>query len=199
MSGLAESGDQRWRQVLDEAARNVSRGCFDTWFPPLHFIALQGSTLQLVVPTETFRPVFLETNSAILCEAAARVIGSPVTLQVAVETPEQSAVGPGAAAAPFPVVRAAELETSTQRPRWLIERLSGRGNRGQSQVRQNHPGPRNGGRSGLRHSLPRSLCGPRHGPRDALRGRGLLGRAPGPPWKLLPASAISISSTSTCA
>jgi AAA domain/DnaA N-terminal domain len=122
MSGLPGSGDQLWPQVLDEVARSVSPGRFDTWFPPLRFIALQGNTLQLTAPTETFRQVFLENNFAILGEAAARVIGSAVTLQVAVETPEPSA-GTPAAAVPFPVVRAAELETSTQRPCWLIERL----------------------------------------------------------------------------
>jgi len=125
MSKPSEDGknDQLWNQVLDQAARNVPAGHLDTWFQPLRLIALQDNVLQVTVPNETFREAVLQHCSAILCEAAASVIGSAVTLRLTVADPKEQSPGIPAGSAPFPVVRAADLETATQQPLWLIERL----------------------------------------------------------------------------
>src|SRR5512136_2259184 len=75
MSEPSQEGknDQLWNQVLDQVARHVPPGHFDTWFQPLRFTALQDNVLQVTVPNEAFREAVLEHCSALLCEAAASV------------------------------------------------------------------------------------------------------------------------------
>ncbi len=122
MNGLPQSSADNgfWEAVLEQVARRVAPGHFDTWFRPVRFAALRNNGLHLVVPNDVFRQAFLQHCSAILRQAATQVTGSLITLVLSVEHPPENEPDP---AASLPVVRAAELESRDHRPLWLVERL----------------------------------------------------------------------------
>ena len=59
-----------WNQILHCIANRVSPHCFETWFRPLSFIAIDADTLHLSAPNENFRQWFLEHYATIVVDAA---------------------------------------------------------------------------------------------------------------------------------
>jgi len=120
-TGNQDVGDL-WNRILAVIAEKVPPGCLDTWFQPMQALRLNGSVLQVTVPTETFRKVFVENYLDLLREAA----GTGIELQLPTPDPEPPNVESCAhdgKVQPLPVVRASELETPACQQSWLIERL----------------------------------------------------------------------------
>ncbi|MEK7995088.1 MAG: AAA family ATPase [Planctomycetota bacterium] len=124
-TGNQDVGDL-WNRILAVIAAKVQPRCFDTWFQPLQALILNGSVLQVTVPTETFHKSFAENYMDLLRQAAMEVAGTGTELRLSTPDPEPPRGG-GCAhdekAQSLPVVRASDLETPTTQQPWLIERL----------------------------------------------------------------------------
>jgi hypothetical protein len=124
-TGNQDVGDL-WNRILAVIAEKVQPGCFDTWFQPLRALRVNGSVLQVTVPTETFHESFAENYMDLLRQATVETAGTGIELRLSTPEPEPPH-GEGCAhdrkVQPLSVVRASDLETpATQQP-WLIERL----------------------------------------------------------------------------
>jgi hypothetical protein len=114
-----------WDRVLAHVQNSVGRQCFETWFRPILFVRCDGNRVHLTVPSEVFKHCLLENYSAVLDEAIGQVAGAPLSFDLSVPTSLQS---PGSEERPdsdpvLPVVKAAALETSSNRQAWLVEGL----------------------------------------------------------------------------
>jgi hypothetical protein len=107
-----------WNRVLDALAQQVGPGIFDTWFRPVGFGGCKDNEYELVVPSEMFRRCLMEYYSDILSTTIYRVTGSQYNFRISVMPPE-----PCDGPRPFPVLRAADIETAQNTESWLIERL----------------------------------------------------------------------------
>jgi hypothetical protein len=124
-TGTQDVGDL-WNRILAVIAQKVQPGCFDTWFQPLRALKLNGSVLQVTVPTETFHDSFAANYLDLLRQAAVEAAGTGIELRLSTPEPEPPH-GEGCAqdgkVQPLPVVRASDLETPVTQQSWLIERL----------------------------------------------------------------------------
>lgn len=115
-----------WNRILAGTAERVQPGCFDTWFRPLKPVELDGSVLEVTLPTETFHAFFTENYLGLLHQVATEASATPIELHLSVSESE-SAQGKGCAqegkAQPLPVVRAFEIQTPLHQQSWLIDRL----------------------------------------------------------------------------
>ena len=187
-TGNQDVGDL-WNRILAVIAEKVQPGCFDTWFQPLRALRLNGSVLQVTVPTETFHESFAENYMDLLRQAAVETAGTGIELRLSTPEPEPPH-GEGCAhdgkVQPLPVVRASDLETPAYST-ILVDRAAldapGRGHhRRQSQKRQDMAGPGNGCLRGFRQPVFRHLPCLLTGPRTALC-RGGFGRNPPQPCR----------------
>jgi hypothetical protein len=119
------SVDDLWNRILAVVAAKVQWECFDTWFSPLKPITLDGSVLEVTLPTEAFRRVFAANYFDLLHQAVIETTGARIDLCLSI--PESDSLqGKGCAqekAQPLPVVRASEIETPVHQQSWLIDRL----------------------------------------------------------------------------
>ncbi len=126
MSTGNQDVEDLWNRILAVIAVKVRPGCFDTWFQPLRALSLNGSVLQVTVPTRMFHESFAENYMDLLCQAAMEVAGTGTELRLAIPEPEppysEGRVHDGKVQ-PLPVVRASDLEISVCQQSWLIERL----------------------------------------------------------------------------
>ena len=75
-----------WSHVLATLQRKVNRHTFVTWFEATEFIAQDGSTLTVGVPTELFGNWMVTRYSSVVDEALAD-LGSPeTTIRYAVDS-----------------------------------------------------------------------------------------------------------------
>jgi hypothetical protein len=113
-----------WNQIRAILASQVSAGCAETWFRPVRPSNLDRSVLDLEVPTEFFRASITENYLDLIREAAAKAAGSRIEIRLSCRSSEGSDVqGCVQTAHPLPVVRASNIESSTNNPSWLIESL----------------------------------------------------------------------------
>ena len=114
-----------WPRVLAHVQNNVSLQCFDTWFRPIVFVGCDESGLHLTVPNESFKQSLLENYSPVLNEAIGKAAGAPLVLQVSVPASQESAGTRARSESELalPVVKAAALETPSNRQPWLVEGL----------------------------------------------------------------------------
>jgi chromosomal replication initiator protein len=83
-----------WHHVLSAIEKQISRQCFDTWFRPIVFHGRENGILHLSVPTQSFKKCLLDNYYSRLSDAANEIFGSPLTLDILVETsavPDQPA------------------------------------------------------------------------------------------------------------
>jgi AAA domain/DnaA N-terminal domain/Bacterial regulatory proteins, gntR family len=126
MSTGNQDVEDLWNRILAVIAAKVPPGCFDTWFQPLRALSLNGSVLQVTVPTGMFHKSFAENYMDLLCQAAMEVAGTGTELRLSIpepETPYSEGRVHDEKVQPLPVVRASDLETSVCQQSWLIERL----------------------------------------------------------------------------
>jgi hypothetical protein len=118
------NAEELWNRIQATLADQVSSGCLETWFRPVRPLNLDPSGLELEAPSEAFKATIVENYLNIIHEAAAETIGSRIEIRFSCRPSEFSAV-PGCAqtAQPLPVVRASNIESSTQKPSWLIDSL----------------------------------------------------------------------------
>jgi chromosomal replication initiator protein len=98
-----------WYTILSTIENQISRQCFDTWFRPIIFQGQKNGVLSLSVPSESFKKCLLENYSALLLETAAKTAGSPIFLNISVESsgvPEKTpnAPAPADSAASVPIL-----------------------------------------------------------------------------------------------
>ncbi len=116
--------DALWDHILAAIAPKVSAGCFDTWFRLLKPSSLDGSVLQVTLPSESFHAVFIANYRDLLHQAAIEAAGFNIELHLSIaESEPLQAEGCAQKAQPLPVVRASEIETPVHRQSWLIDRL----------------------------------------------------------------------------
>jgi len=118
-------GSDFWDRVLAQVQNKLGQQCFETWFRPILFAGCDANGLHLSVPNEGFKQCLLENYSAVLDEAIGKAADAPLTFEVSVPASSQS---PGVNARSgsdlvLPVVKAAALETPSNRQPWLIEGL----------------------------------------------------------------------------
>jgi hypothetical protein len=125
MSADNQDAGDLWNRILAAVAAKVPKGSYDTWFRPLRAHRLNGSILQVAVPTETFHESFAENYLDLLRQAVVDAAGTGIELRLSIREPEPSRVKGCAqnGAQPLPVVRAFDLETPVCQQSWLIERL----------------------------------------------------------------------------
>jgi len=126
MSDATLATGDLWSRILAGVAAKVPQGSFDTWFIPLREPRLDGSVLELSVPTETFRDRFSEDYLDLLNRVAIEIAGTGIEIRLLTGKAE-SRQGEGCTHAsgvqPLPVVRASDLQTPACPQSWLIERL----------------------------------------------------------------------------
>jgi hypothetical protein len=118
------SADDLWNRILAAIATKVSAGCFETWFQFLKPVCINGSTLEVALPSESFRAAFTANYLDLLHQTAMEEAGFRVELHLSITESEPLHDKRGAfCAQPLPVVRASEIETPVHRQSWLIDRL----------------------------------------------------------------------------
>ncbi len=116
--------DDLWKRILAAIATQIPAGCFDTWFRPLKPVCLNGSTLEVALPSDFFRVAFTANYLERLKQVATEAAESRIELRLSIARSEPlQDEGCAQKAQPFPVVRASEIETPVQRESWLIDRL----------------------------------------------------------------------------
>jgi hypothetical protein len=126
MSTANQDVGDLWNRILAVIAAKVPPGCFDTWFQPLRALSLNGSVLQVTIPTETFQRSFAENYMDLLRQAALEVAGAGTELRLSTpdsEPPRGGGCAHDERAQPLLVVRACDLQTPNTQQSWLIERL----------------------------------------------------------------------------
>lgn len=116
---------QLWARVLEVVAERVGLGAFNTWFQPVVLAGWNETSCQLVVPTQSFRRLFLDNYSDLLKEIIDQLVDAPVELHVSASPAERAA--DESHPQPLPVVHASALERETEQKPWLIEQLWTRG------------------------------------------------------------------------
>lgn len=106
-----------WPRVLAHVQNNVSLQCFETWFRPIVFAGCDAIGLHLTVPNELFKQSLLENYSAVLNEAIGKAAGAPLSFEVSLQAPQESARTrtPSESELALPVVKAAALEAPGNR------------------------------------------------------------------------------------
>lgn len=118
------NADDLWNQIQSNLADQVSANCLETWFRPVRPLKLDSSVLELEVPSEAFRTAVEENYLCFIHAAASEIIGNPLEIRLSCSPLELSAVqGCVPSAQPLPVVRASDIESSTNKPSWLIDQL----------------------------------------------------------------------------
>jgi hypothetical protein len=126
MSAENQDAGDLWNRILAGVAAKIPTGCYDTWFRPLRAHRLNGSMLQVAVPTETFHESFAENYLGLLRHVTMEVAGTGIELRLSTPEPEPASGEDRAhdgKVQPLPVVRASDLETPVCQQSWLIERL----------------------------------------------------------------------------
>ncbi len=75
-----------WHDILSIVEKHTNRQCFDTWFRPVVYQGTENGVLRLMVPTKSFKKCLIENYSRLLLDAATEISGSPMVLDVSVET-----------------------------------------------------------------------------------------------------------------
>lgn len=118
------NADELWNQIQANLADQVSSGCLETWFRPVHPLKLDSSVLELEVPSEAFKTAVEENYLRFIHEAASGITGNPIEIRFSCCPSELSDVqGCASSAQPLPVVQASDIESSTNKPSWLIDQL----------------------------------------------------------------------------
>ena len=115
-----------WNRILAGVATQVPQGSFDTWFRPLGEPRLEGSMLELAVPTEAFRARFAENYLDLLHRVATETAGKGIEIRLSTgksESCQAEGCTHSSRVQPLPVVRASDLQTPACPQSWLIERL----------------------------------------------------------------------------
>ena len=91
-----------WNNCLKIISQIVEPQHYNTWFKPVHAVAIEGSTLELEVPSEFFREYLEEYYLDVLKKTLRRVIGADAKLvyrvrPVTAEPPMRYPVAPGTA------------------------------------------------------------------------------------------------------
>lgn len=126
MSAENQDVGDLWNRILAGVVAKIPTGCYDTWFRPLRAHRLNGSMLQVAVPTETFHASFAENYLGLLRQVTMEVACTGIELRISTPEPEPASgedCAHGEKVQPLPVVRASDLETPVCQQSWLIERL----------------------------------------------------------------------------
>lgn len=118
------NAEELWNRIQENLAGQLSAGCLETWFRPVRPLNLDQSVLELEAPSEAFKATIVENYLNIIHEAAAETVGRRIEIRFSFCPSELSDVqGCAQTAQPLPVVRASNIESPTNRPSWLIDRL----------------------------------------------------------------------------
>ena len=79
-----------WALVIAAVGKRINRQCFETWFRPIVCNGVDSKSLRLTVPTENFKKCFLDNYAAVLQEAIAEAVKTPLRIDVCVEPSSHS-------------------------------------------------------------------------------------------------------------
>lgn len=114
-----DNSQKLWSQVLRAISQTVPVQAFNTWFGPLVLVAFDEQGCHLNVPSDYFAQGFRQHWAPILESTLAQLVSSACRLHIDVPAADAHSVP----LEPWPVLRAADIQSEARSLSWLISGL----------------------------------------------------------------------------